>query len=1123
MENQQQASPPKAGTTEPLQVACEESEWQPLLPSTRPGTGKTPSERVVRVAGGWEVFHPLGDEVTVCNKMGFFKSKKSISKKPVEEWGREEVQKWLNVLGMQRYEEKFRAIQGRRLLQLSAADVHQLTASKLDADLLLDAIQELRDQKPSRQSSLKDRFARSLSISSASSGQALFDPSQPNSSNISSAPSADRMPTPEIHQLREAEPAMVGTSPFAMARPSHDGPPAAPDTQQAPPAQLHHQDENAPAFPSAAFQNGGAAQSRTAENGNASNVVGLQNGARLPSEPLSHNGAAEPQQPPSATSHMISYNHLIPHSEAALQQEQQQVTTSTPQASNTGSLLTSGNVMRHEETAGQGTSPLQPTLGQHHWPPPISHPANECIQPSADLKSPARSQTSSPSRPSSPVPSLVRQSVAESLHTYLSTNQLVTDLVTYLKRLGIQGVGLVEATERSPVIGHIIGAVWDLSDMAPRAKANKANCQQLSAYTQDMLRIFELKGKQLAFLNGSILEQLLQQVEAANGIVDACTKPGWLVAMACNERSIESFVAVHNSILEILRAHRMDTMSNGRTLTFGDYHDISRPLRRFLKQLGSGSLDEGLRIARFNEKQRRELAKICDLDEQVLLRELDSAEGIPQALMETTTSCEVSEDSPSVTTVKSQGTDYRSLFWQYDKAGQGALSFEDMVNVIQDLGLLNGATPNEALNIAQMHFSKADGNKDGQISFDEFERFHQATTDAQARKNFHIIVGQQAAKDLFKIFCAFASFGTRQNLEEMDSSMLNKLCRDCKLMGRGLTTTQVELTFASVKLKGRRRINFEQFTDALSLFAEKRGQDLRAIVDLILSSHGPQAKGTQPDFVKFHDDKTTYTGVYARGGPTNVEQSQDLSAYLDRSSADVRGVKRQSSVSQNDPPPLDLRSSLGGAASPATASPATPPSISTPGHRASFSFGRVSSPATPTMRASTSSFKSPAPLSPSDQSLQAVFIQFASFGSGTGPRDAARVEMDGARLVKLCREAGLIGGKVNTTSVDIIFSKVKTKGSRKISFSQFLVALDKLAAERGWDAAEARSCVSSCMGPTHTNTTTAAAVRLHDDRSTYTGVYAKGGPSTVDKRITLESLTDRTNQPGDASSSRMNL
>lgn len=39
------------------------------------------------------------------------------------------------------------------------------------------------------------------------------------------------------------------------------------------------------------------------------------------------------------------------------------------------------------------------------------------------------------------------------------------------------------------------GAVWDLSDLVPRAKANKANCQQLSSYTQDMLRIFELKGQ----------------------------------------------------------------------------------------------------------------------------------------------------------------------------------------------------------------------------------------------------------------------------------------------------------------------------------------------------------------------------------------------------------------------------------------------------------------------------------------------------------------------------------------------------------------------------------------------------------------------------------------------------
>ena len=39
--------------------------------------------------------------------------------------------------------------------------------------------------------------------------------------------------------------------------------------------------------------------------------------------------------------------------------------------------------------------------------------------------------------------------------------------------------------------------------------------------------------------------------------------------------------------------------------------------------------------------------------------------------------------------------------------------------------------------------------------------------------------------------------------------------------------------------------------------------------------------------------------------------------------------------------------------------------------------------------------------------------------------------------------------------------------------------------------------------------TQAEAVRFHDDKSLYTGVYAKGGPSSVDLKITLQALTSR--------------
>ena len=259
--------------------------------------------------------------------------------------------------------------------------------------------------QPSRQSSLKERL-RSMSISSASSSQPLFDPSQPNSSNISSAPSSDLLPTPALHPLREAEPAAsIGTSPFAMARPPHDGlaAHAAHEPQQAAPAQVHYQDENGPTLRGpGAFQNGAAAPSRPALNGPA------ENGTALLGRPLSQNGAAELPQPPPATSHISSHDHPIAHQGAVMQQQPVLVTEPLQQSSSTGSLLTSGNVARHAEAPWQASGLLQPSPGQHHGPPPLSPPAaNDGPTPSADrAKSPAPSSTSSPSRPSSPVPSV---------------------------------------------------------------------------------------------------------------------------------------------------------------------------------------------------------------------------------------------------------------------------------------------------------------------------------------------------------------------------------------------------------------------------------------------------------------------------------------------------------------------------------------------------------------------------------------------------------------------------------------------------------------------------------------------------------------------------------------------
>jgi hypothetical protein len=62
----------------------------------------------------------------------------------------------------------------------------------------------------------------------------------------------------------------------------------------------------------------------------------------------------------------------------------------------------------------------------------------------------------------------------------------------------------------------------------------------------------------------------------------------------------------------------------------------------------------------------------------------------------------------------------------------------------------------------------------------------------------------------------------------------------------------------------------------------------------VLKAGGPTYTGTKAEAVKYYDDKSLYTGVYANGGPTTAGGSggvSDISQLCDRSSANVRGIK----------------------------------------------------------------------------------------------------------------------------------------------------------------------------------------------------------------------------------------
>lgn len=111
---------------------------------------------------------------------------------------------------------------------------------------------------------------------------------------------------------------------------------------------------------------------------------------------------------------------------------------------------------------------------------------------------------------------------------------------------------------------------------------------------------------------------------------------------------------------------------------------------------------------------------------------------------------------------------------------------------------------------------------------------------------------------------------------EMDGKTFAKVAKDTKILDKNLTATDVDLTFAKIKDKAARKINFTQFAKGIKEFATKKKITYEALEAKILSVGGPVFAGTKAEAVKYHDDKNLYTGVHANGGPSTVDAGNGM-------------------------------------------------------------------------------------------------------------------------------------------------------------------------------------------------------------------------------------------------------
>ncbi|RNE98933.1 flagellar associated protein [Trypanosoma rangeli] len=136
-------------------------------------------------------------------------------------------------------------------------------------------------------------------------------------------------------------------------------------------------------------------------------------------------------------------------------------------------------------------------------------------------------------------------------------------------------------------------------------------------------------------------------------------------------------------------------------------------------------------------------------------------------------------------------------------------------------------------------------------------------------------------------------------------------------------------------------------------------------------------------------------------------------------------------------------------------------------------------------------------------SLENAFYAFASFG---GPHSK---EMDNAHFSKMLKETKIIGKAFTSTDADLLFNKVKAKGARKITYAEFAdKALPEIATRLKKSVDEVIGTVANSSP--EARATKADAVKFHDDKNMYTGVYKAGGPTNVDRNPgSLAGVVDR--------------
>lgn len=444
--------------------------------------------------------------------------------------------------------------------------------------------------------------------------------------------------------------------------------------------------------------------------------------------------------------------------------------------------------------------------------------------------------------------------------------------------------------------------------------------------------------------------------------------------------------------------------------------------------------------------------------------------------------------------------EWQYKFHQYDTSGDNKLDQHELKCI-----LTMGNPGISDAEVAKL-FREVDRNNDGTIDFDEFVDFLHDTS----------MPFQPAPVEV--------KTGFKENYgDEMGHEDLVRFCRDCKLLDLRLQQRDADALFARVCPRGRKRLLYEHFDKMLSSIAHRKGVTPAQVHDQILRSRKwskapPHHSGLAPPG---RDDSI----ASPRETPADVAFIEDGAIALESSVVDWDVAERTFAAFCRQGVYMDrmeftklcddcwlLDSKFKKADADIVFS-----KVMNPQKKIDFEIFKEALQVVAERQGHSLQHIQKKVGRAKGPKLLNTTVAAATRLHGDGDSDTAEDERDtevecnsgeeadwawvrktykafagssglsGADFFKLCTDCGLLDDKFNRNDADLMFS-ARSRRKNDLTFEQFQEVVRDVAKKKMCPVRAVQSAVGYTMGPKFKGTVS-QHVRLHDDRSAYTGTH----------------------------------